>query len=399
MVSKPEKITVGFFPPSNRAWMGGVNFYCNLFYALERASSIDFDLVVFVGRVTSDDVIDMYKPHKTKIVKTAFLDRFSLGGIVDRLCYKTIGIRPFLSRLLKKYSIDAVSHVVYDMGVSVKQIGWIPDFQHLHLSQMFTEKEIHNRNKSFLKIARNSEAVILSSYDALKDYKNFTKLYAGKGYVAQFVSQPPDLYFSLTENDETELKLKYDITCPYIYVPNQFWQHKNHYLLLQAIALIKKRGGNPLILCSGLMEDYRDQTYIEKLKSFVTENGISDNVKFLGLIPYKDVFSLIKYSIVVLNPSRFEGWSSTVEECKSVGKLMLLSDIPVHKEQHPAALFFKSDSVESLAIQIEAALQSTADIKVDELASNEQRTKEYAETYCQILMQTIKAEMPRENNG
>lgn len=52
--------------------------------------------------------------------------------------------------------------------------------------------------------------------------------------------------------------------------------------------------------------------------------------------------SLMKYSIAVINPSKSEGWSSTVEQAKSMGKLVLLSNLTVHKEQNPKRAFFFS---------------------------------------------------------
>lgn len=50
--------------------------------------------------------------------------------------------------------------------------------------------------------------------------------------------------------------------------------------------------------------------------------------------------SLIKYSVAVINPSRSEGWGSTVEQAKSMGKFILLSNLPVHIEQNPSSSFF-----------------------------------------------------------
>jgi glycosyltransferase involved in cell wall biosynthesis len=60
--------------------------------------------------------------------------------------------------------------------------------------------------------------------------------------------------------------------------------------------------------------------------------------------------SLFFHSIAIINPSRFEGWSTTVEEAKSSGKTVLLSDIPVHREQDPPhGKYFSVDSASELA--------------------------------------------------
>ena len=65
---------------------------------------------------------------------------------------------------------------------------------------------------------------------------------------------------------------------------------------------------------------------------------------------YNDLLSLIAYSIAVINPSKSEGWSSTVEQAKSYGKMVLLSNLKVHKEQNPRRnFFFKTDDVKNLS--------------------------------------------------
>jgi glycosyltransferase involved in cell wall biosynthesis len=70
-------------------------------------------------------------------------------------------------------------------------------------------------------------------------------------------------------------------------------------------------------------------------------------VSFLGLIPYEDVLNLIYFSKALINPSFFEGWSSTVEEAKSIGTLSIISDIPIHREQSPKNVIYfdPNDSV------------------------------------------------------
>src|SRR5690606_16162197 len=49
---------------------------------------------------------------------------------------------------------------------------------------------------------------------------------------------------------------------------------------------------------------------------------------------------LMKHSISILQPSLFEGWSTTVEDAKQLNVRIILSDISVHKEQNPQNGFF-----------------------------------------------------------
>ena len=58
----------------------------------------------------------------------------------------------------------------------------------------------------------------------------------------------------------------------------------------------------------------------------------------------------MRHSIALINPSKFEGRSSTVEQGISLGKKIILSDIPIHKEQNPKrAIYFEADNAEMLS--------------------------------------------------
>jgi glycosyltransferase involved in cell wall biosynthesis len=64
-------------------------------------------------------------------------------------------------------------------------------------------------------------------------------------------------------------------------------------------------------------------------------------------------------SVAVVNPSLFEGWSTTVEEARALGVPMVLSDLPVHKEQAEGiAHFFDRTSAASLANALIKAWQN-----------------------------------------
>ena len=69
------------------------------------------------------------------------------------------------------------------------------------------------------------------------------------------------------------------------------------------------------------------------LKKFIDKNNIKNYVKILGNITYNDVVNLIIHSKGLINPSNYEGWSTSVEEAKLYDVPIILSDIDTHKEQ------------------------------------------------------------------
>lgn len=96
--------------------------------------------------------------------------------------------------------------------------------------------------------------------------------------------------------------------------------------------------------------DTRDETYFPSLKKLIEENKLEQNFRLLGVIPYQHIQVLMSQCSALINPSKFEGWSTTVEEAKSLGVPMILSSLAVHKEQAlDNAYYFDADSPMDLA--------------------------------------------------
>lgn len=377
-------IKVGFIGSVSKEWMGGLNYFKNLLFAINSIEEKELEVFVFVGKKIDIKIKRIFQEYAT-VIEDSMFDRKSIKWFLSKIEQKIFKTNILLENILKKHSIQILSHAAITNLKTIKTINWIPDFQHIHLPQMFSEKEIQNRNNNFLKLIRDSDLIVFSSFDALKDMKKFAPNYEDKARVLQFVSQPNSRYFELDEHDKSLLLQKYKIKDDFFYIPNQFWKHKNHMMIFEAINELKKDGVEINIVCTGYLGDYRNKTYIDDIRKVVKLNNLEDNIKLLGLVDYEDVFALIKFSKAVINPSLFEGWSSTVEECKSVGKNMILSDLDVHKEQYPNAVFFKRDSIESLK-EVLKFYKIENESNVEPL---EARTKKFANIYSSICKEAL----------
>ena len=105
------------------------------------------------------------------------------------------------------------------------------------------------------------------------------------------------------------------------------------------------------IVSTGILHDYRYPDHRKMILKFIKEKNLSKNFVLLGIVPFDDLMSLIRHSMAVINPSKSEGWSSTVEQAKSFGKLILLSNIDVHKEQKPKRSFYFNPNINNSLIK------------------------------------------------
>jgi glycosyltransferase involved in cell wall biosynthesis len=378
-------IRVGYIGTVFTEWMGGLNYLRNLLFAINSYENQLIEPIVFMGTKCEENDRKTFQQN-AKIVGHRLFDSRSVRSLVGGALQRFAGVQWPLENLVKKHGIDVLSHSDVVKLKSCKTVNWIADFQHLHLPHLFTKAQIEYRNKRYLFLAENSDAIVLSSHSALQDFETVAPQWVDKARVLPFVSQPIPNYRELNQEDEASIRDRYSIRGPFYYLPNQFWAHKNHRVVFEAVRILKSRGETIRLVCSGQLEDYRNHDHIDGLRDFIGNNKLQENILLLGIVPYEDVFALMKYSIAVVNPSLFEGWSSTVEECKSVGKPMILSDLSVHKEQYPEAIYFDRGNPEMLADILE---KDASDFINDNSEKSSEmlrrRTNEFAENYRKIV--------------
>ena len=129
-----------------------------------------------------------------------------------------------------------------------------------------------------------------------------------------------------------------------------------------------------------------DSSGIQAIKKFYEKtilefkNELNKKVEFLGLLPRMEQLSLILYSEAVIQPSKFEGWSTVIEDAKSLNKLVLASNLSVNIEQlNEKALYFSPDSDEELSIAMLKVLNNEINLDIFWESQNI-RTKVFAES-------------------
>lgn len=383
-------IRVGFLISFSDRLLGQLNYFRNLLEAILNLPERKIEPVVF----TSDKVDEkLFKDFpSTEIIKTPILNRKSPHWFIHQISQRFMSRDIILENLLHKHDISVLSHSgTLGRNSNIKTIAWIPDFQHKHLSELFKKVELKYRDQTHKKFCSETTCLLLSSYDALNDLKTFHPDCVEKTKILHFVAGP---LANLDLPDIENLKEKYKFSLPYFHLPNQVWVHKNHKVVIEALRILKEKGIKILVLLTGATADHRQPGLYSSLMSKVEEYNLSDSFYSLGVVPYNELISLMKNSIALINPSFFEGWSSTVEESKSLGKRIILSDIPIHREQNPpGGLYFSPTDPEMLAKHMEDIINSSGEIeeKLEAEAGNNltERKLLFAETYQKIVQEIM----------
>lgn len=395
-----KKLRIAFLHMPGTRWTAGLHYLKNLFTALRSLeTNIQPEILLLVAKNNHPDSYDDLQSYIDRTIffptdpaKTNFWRRQS-NRITKRLGYWPRK-EHFLSIYLRQQGVDALfsPYRTYGAGFYIPLLSWITDFQHRHLPEMFPETSIRNRDKKYRHIAKNATRVILSSHDALNDFSQFAPQYVQKARIYSFVAQiPAEVY----DDDPAEICQTYHLPERFFFLPNQFWQHKNHGLVIQAIATAKAQSPDLTVVCTGNTNEFRSPNYFGTLLSRISTLGIRDNMIVLGFIPQNHLFQLMRQSLAILQPSLFEGWSTTVEEAKSLGKKLVISDIPVHREQNPReATFFDPHNPLELAdilSEIHRDGKSGADKALETEAKKELpvRTQRSGQLFLEIVEEAV----------
>lgn len=325
-----NKIKIGLsFTFDNKTNAGVVNYIFSFVKALNTLEDhLKPKLIIFYGRTAPIELIKeenypyiSFIPDQDTPIRLPLLIRV-LNKISIKIFAKAIIPLPLYK--------DADYIFPFPNYLNIKhKVYWLVDFNPYYFPDHLDEKQRQDYFSYVENIVYSHEKVVLSSYEILNDLKKFHPQYTCKVELLRFAALLP----SVKPIDFEFLKNKFGINKRYFICPNQFWVHKNHLVILKATQILKQKGFSFQIIFTGNKNIEKSMTYFDTLSNYVDDHHLHSYINFLGVIDRNEQLNLMKYAEAFIQPSLFEGWSTLVEESKALNKFIVLSDIPVHREQ------------------------------------------------------------------
>lgn len=371
---------IGIIYKMEKGWMGGTYYILNLITALNTLPDDEKPTIVVLCK--KEDFNDVIK--YTGYPYLEYGGRFRLSfriSVMNKLYYMFFGKRPFRHPAKKtEASIVFPFPKSYHYTDKYVSLAWIPDFQEKYYPQFFDKQEIIDRDMVTKMAVESGMPILFSSQNALNDFNRFYTGAKNQTFVMRFAVSLPDR--DQTKDQETLVKYDAD-EIPYLFCANQFWQHKNHQNLFKAVKVLKARGIRMRLYCSGNTKDYRTPDYFPMLQKYIKDNQLEDYIHILGFMDRGEQLCLMAHAWAIVQPSYFEGWSTVVEDAKALHKYVVLSDIPLHREQLKENVsFFNPDDPEDLADKMEEVLRGKPIMSEYNYGDN---IKEYGRCFMQIV--------------
>ncbi len=346
-LSKSIKIGIVFI--SDTGWTGGMDYTLNLINALSYLPSDTAPEVrLFVDDTVNNQFITdrLYYP-KYHISRIKRYDTGIIGRVVSLV--RRIAESHTDLKIIYPFPKSSFYTRYFSKIGDYSKVYWIPDFQEEYFPDFFSREELERRRRSRAEILGNPKCrVVLSSEAAMRDKSKFYPYAKARVEILHFAN-PSKIQIDEVQRDSVFKKYKIDKNT-YFICPNQFWKHKNHKIIIEAIKILKSNGTRIKVLLTGREEDSRDPNYFPSLKRSVEKEQLTKEIQFLGFIPKDDLYTLMSFSKAMIQPSLFEGWSTTIEDAIALNVPVICSNLEVNREQLAEnATYFDPYNPEELA--------------------------------------------------
>lgn len=279
---------------------------------------------------------------------------------IARKAFKLLfpGYRPAYFK--KKYEIFSTKKIDLLIDVTSSLVGYysglpyifaIHDLMHKYYKDL-PEIKFHDRllrDIIYSRVATRARNILVDSRRGKEDVKKFYQIPAER--ISIFSTAPSREFFEvMTHQDINRILEKFHLPEEYIYYPAQFWHHKNHAALLQAMKVLQTKY-NCIISAVFTGSDKGALAYV---LSKAKESGLEGMVHYLGYVSEVEKVALYRRATALVMPTLFGPANIPVWEAFATACPVLTSDVHGISEQvGDAGLLFDPKNPDDIAEKLQ----------------------------------------------
>ncbi len=330
---------------------GGFDQALNAVLQMRRLSSNRFDFEVFTTVPDNVGFLTQLGVQAT-VVRVSVFDRLlvklSQNSLWQSLQRRLRWVGPLEKKLIR-HGCDVVYLVTPDdLSAALQKLNYIttiwdlchretPEFPEVREFNTFSVRERnykHNLGAALLTLTESNRlADMASQYYGIE-----------RGRFLAMPLTPMPFLAEVHAVKAVEVGKKYSLDADYFFYPAQFWAHKNHVRILQALIELRDvHGWSPNVVFSG-----KDSGTFAHVERFVKTHRLQSQVRFLGFVPSEDMRGLYENAMAVVMPTYFGPTNLPPLEAWSLG-VPLIYSVHLGEQAGNAALLVDPDNATELA--------------------------------------------------
>lgn len=362
---------------------GGFDQALNALMQMKRLCTQRYEFEVVTTQGQNLGLLDELK-IKATLFSFSWIDRW-LGYFSNTSIYRRIQTRFKISSSLEKKLIECSCDLVYfvtpsSLGAGFQRLNYISTLWDLCHRDCPEFPEVRQFNSFYFR-EENFSNTLPAAFLILTDSPQLADLASCRYGVdrSRFLPMPygpsPLVLANKLDNESTVLSL-HQLGPGYFLYPAQFWAHKNHIRLLQALLVLKEKyKWEPILVFLG--KDYGNLAHITQ---FIEENGLCNQVKVTGFVPSDQMKTFYLESLAVVMPTYFGPTNLPPLEAWTFNKPLIYSS-HLSEQVGEAAILFDPDSKEDLAEAMYAVLDPMIQVRL--ISAGKKKLNTIANERCQ----------------
>jgi glycosyltransferase involved in cell wall biosynthesis len=332
---------------------GGFNQAINAIVQLQRIIGKQHEVVAFTTIKANLQHLKRLEVPAEYLPASGRLSRIALA-VLRRLSRKEIGKAWMANKIenaLLKAGMDLAYFVTHSSTPNyfrkLNYITTVLDLCHrddLEFPEVSSDGKFEERERHFSTCLPRAVAVMVASHQLLKSI--VVRYGIDEERMIAMPFEPSPFLSEAHSIDRTAVLGNYGLRDGYYFYPAQFWPHKNHIRILEAVSLLKQKtavNSDIHVVFSGA-----DRGNLARIKQQAQRLGVSDNVTFLGFVPVDHMRALYEGALAVVMSTYFGPTNLPPLEAWAVGRPLVYS-AHLNEQVGDAALFADANDAEQWA--------------------------------------------------
>ena len=238
------------------------------------------------------------------------------------------------------------NHDRYAFRAPLPTLGTVHDLMHRYepsFPEVSEDGEFARREFHFGETCRWANGVLVDSSLGKQQLRESYGIEEGRVFVLPFI--PPRYIFEYTDASDARFESRYFVPRKFFFYPAQFYRHKNHRGLVEAISLMREQYPDVRLVLVGSKE----RNGFADVMSLVKEKGLEEHVLFMGYVPDADIPGFYKRARALVMPTFFGPTNIPPLEAFALGCPVATSRIyGIPDQLGDAALLFDPRSVNEI---------------------------------------------------
>lgn len=220
-----------------------------------------------------------------------------------------------------------------------------------------------SREDIYSAVCNNAQLIFIDS-EIGKEYLKF--YYNPSAEIVVIPHTVPDMLdVDVDEATQKAILNKFHISKDFLFYPAQFWPHKNHVKIFEAIRYLKNKGLDIQLVFTGSSKSIRNEYCVEyMLRRIAQDSNMEDNLIITGYLENEEIKTFYINALAMIMPQLIPEPCIPYAEAMRLGCPVIASNIPGIKEQvNGAGVLVDPYSIESIAEGIELLLDKKTRLK------------------------------------